>query len=206
MNSVNSLFVYNLLLTSRHSRSRGHGKLLPNTSTSGFSLLEMVVVVAILGILVAIQLPNVLGNIEKAKVAGAQAQISNAITECATAKVNGVTEKDLSYARPAMMDIVPSLYNNPPGYRWDTSLRRGCFDMRLIPVDSKGRVKRGEGYPYLYAKIASGGRIVKVADFCKPYKTIDFTKECMSWDPTVRQPGYRTMRNLADPEWAIKSN
>jgi len=206
MNSVNSLFAYRLVLVSSRFRARSLRTFRRASGDSGFSLLEMVVVVAILGILVAVQLPNVLGHIEKAKLTAAQAQISNAITECATAKINGVSERELSYVSPAMMDLVPALYNDPPGYKWERipAARRGCFDMRLKPVDRNGKLKRNEGYPMLMAKIASGGRIIKVADWCRPFKTIDFTKECMAWDPTMNSGSYRTTRNLKDPNWVRK--
>jgi len=206
MNSDSSLFAYRLVLVYSRFCARSLRTFRRASGDSGFSLLEMVVVVAILGILVAVQLPNVLGNVEKAKVTGAQAQISNAITECATAKVNGVSERELSYRNPAFIDIAPALYSDPPGYMWERTPQgsRGCFYMKLVPVDKNGTIRRNQGYPVLMAKIASGGRIVKVADFCKKFKTLDFMKECASWDPTITKPQGRTQRDLRHPEWALK--
>jgi len=206
MNSVNASFAYRLVLVSSRFRARSLRTFRRASGDSGFSLLEMVVVVAILGILVAVQLPNVLGNVEKAKVTGAQAQIGNAITECATAKINGVSEKELSYRNPAFIDIVPALHSDPPGYKWERTPAgaRGCFYMKLVPVDKNGTIKRNQGYPVLMAKIASGGRIVKVAEFCKKFKTLDFMKECESWDPTITKPQGRTRRDLRHPDWPFK--
>jgi len=54
------------------------------------------------------------------------------------------------------------------------------------------------------AKIASGGRIVKVAELCRPFKTLNFLKECKSWDPTITEPQGRTQRDLKHPDWPVK--
>ena len=168
---------------------------------SGFSLLEMVVVLAIIGILVGIQLPNVIGNTDKAKIIAAQSRVSNAITECATAKANGATEKDLvPQSNPNYYDLIPSMESNPTGYEWSGQ----CSAMVLTPVDSQGEIARKQGFPIFYAKIASGGRIIKVADYCRPYGSLDFTKDCIAWDPTIDRDTWRTGRNLKDANWARK--
>lgn len=174
------------------------------SQSEGFSLLEMVVVLAIIGILVAIQLPNVIGNTDKAKLIAAQTMISNAIAECATAKTNGAVERDLQYKSPKFADLVPSMLSNPSGFKWDSRPNAGCANMRLDPVYSDGTNASRQGFPRLMAKIAAGGRIIKVADQCKPRGTLDFTKECKAWDPTMSTTTYRTGRNLSDPNWPIK--
>jgi prepilin-type N-terminal cleavage/methylation domain-containing protein len=175
---------------------------------TAFSLLEMVVVLAIIGILVAIQLPNVIGNTDKAKFVSAQTQISNAITECATAKTNGASELELLYRSTKFAEHVPSMQTNPNGYKWDNRPFRGCTHMSLIPVDSEGNaIKRsaGAGFPKLHAKIASGGRIIKAAEACAPVGSLDFSKECKQWDYTLDIPNnYSTERDLNDPNWALK--
>lgn len=173
--------------------------------SEGFSLLEMVVVLAIIGILVAIQLPNVIGNTDKAKLIAAQSQISNAITECATSKTNGASELELRFSSLKFPDNVPSMLSNPNGYQWDSQPGRGCSYMRLNPVGSEGLPALNQGFPLLMAKLASGGRIIKVADFCRPVGTLDFTKECKSWDSSFNATTYRTGRDTSDPNWAIKS-
>ena len=173
----------------------------------GFSLLEMVVVLAIIGILVGIQLPNIIGNTDKAKFIGALTRISNAISECATAKTNGASEAELRYRSDKFIDLVPSMSSNPDGFRWDTQSSRGCNYMRLVPINSEGKTALNQGYPSLYAKIASGGRIVKVADFCKPLGTLDFSRDCTRWDPTnTAKNNYRTGRDLKDRNWNRKTD
>ena len=170
----------------------------------GFSLLEMVVVLAIIGILVSLQLPNVIGNTDKAKLIAAQTKITNAITECATAKANGASERDLKPIRnPNVYDLIPSAESSPKGFKWRFT---GCNYMALIPVDSDGETARNQGFPFLYAKVAPGGRIIKVADFCKPFSSLNFTDECTEWDPTnTAETNYRTGRDLGDPNWARKT-
>ena len=178
-----------------------HGRGQRLSASGGFSLLEMVVVLAIIGILVSIQLPNVIGNTDKAKLIAAQTRIANAITECATAKTNGASERDLQPKRnPNFYDLVPSMETSPSGYSFSGS----CNAMYLTPVDSDGSVARGQGFPYLYAMIAPGGRIVKVADRCAPYGSLDFTKECIAWDPTIDRESWRTGRDLNDVNWSRK--
>ena len=195
----------------RSSRSCLHRELLAiiaQEGRQGFSLLEMVVVLAIIGVLISIQLPNVIGNTDKAKFIAAQTRIANAISECATAKVNGASEKELRYKSDKFMDFVPSMSVNPDGYRWSNSNPNyGCSYMRLIPTNSDGETAKNEGFPYLMAKLASGGRIIKVADYCKPRGTLDFTKDCTRWDPTNTEDSeYRTGRDLDDPDWARMSS
>lgn len=115
------------LLLSRRLRRRGEG----------FSLLEMVVVLAIIGILVAIQLPNVIGNTDKAKFVAAQTQISNAVTECATAKTNGASEIELTFRSAKFLDQVPSMGTDPNGYKWDNAASRGVPLCAYCPWTAK---------------------------------------------------------------------
>ena len=186
------------LLSSRYSNR-------DSSRCGGFSLLEIVVVLAIMGILVAIQLPNVIGNTDKAKFIAAQARLSNAITECATAKSNGATELELIFVNPKFLDIVPSMEVSPEGYKWDSADGRGCNYMSLLPVDSDGNYAINNGYPILMAKLAPGGRIVKVAHACQPYLSLDFTRECNRWDPTnTAATNYLTGRNLESSTWERK--
>ena len=198
-NRSRSNILYHLLLS-----AQGRRRLL--SESDGFSLLEMVVVLAIIGILVAIQLPNVIGNTDKAKFIAAQTRISNAISECATSKTNGASERELMYMSEKFVDLVPSMEADPEGYTWDRAPNRGCSFMRLFPTDSDGNNAFSQGYPILMAKLASGGRIVKAADLCRPLGTLDFSKDCARWDPTnTAENSYRTGRDLATPNWSRKS-
>ena len=191
------------LTCKRSSLKRALLTRLASVDQRGFSLLEMVVVLAIIGILVAIQLPNVIGNTDKAKFIAAQTRISNAISECATSKTNGASELELSFRSDKFIDLVPSMSVNPEGYRWDIRPPLGCSYMRLIPTNSSGENAMNLGYPILMAKLASGGRIIKVADLCRPLGTLDFTKDCSRWDPTnTEDTDYRTGRDLTDRDWA----
>ena len=196
-----------LLSCNRSGLKRELLERLARVDQQGFSLLEMVVVLAIIGILVAIQLPNVIGNTDKAKFIAAQTRISNAISECATSKTNGASERELSFRSEKFIDLVPSMSVDPEGYTWDNGDSRGCSFMRMFPTDSDGERAVGQGYPILMAKLAAGGRIVKVAESCKPLGTLDFSKDCSRWDPTnTPDNNYRTGRDLTDSNWARKSS
>ena len=175
--------------------------------SDGFSLLEMVVVLSIIGILVSIQLPNVIGNTDKAKFIAAQTRISNAITECATAKTNGSSESELRFSNSDFLDLVPSMERSPDGYIWDSGPSSGCAYMRLIPISSNGDRAYLQGFPVLMAKLAPGGRILKVADWCRPYGSLDFTADCHRWDPTnTEDTKYRTGRDLDTDTWRRKDS
>ena len=174
---------------------------------NGFSLLEMVVVLSIIGILVSIQLPNIIGNTDKAKFIAAQTKVSNAITECATAKTNGSSESELRFANKDFLELVPSMERSPDGYIWDSGPSSGCSYMRLIPVSSNGDRAYLQGFPVLMAKLAPGGRIIKVADWCRPYGSLDFTADCHRWDPTnTADTKYRTGRDLDTKNWDRKDS
>lgn len=167
-------------------RAHGFGRV------SGFSLLELVVVIAVLGILTAVSLPALIGNTERARMASAKAALQNAITECAVAKQDGRTERELTFpsARTSSgkrgeldADMVPSLFARPDGFRFDES-RGGCSAMYLMPVDRDGEVVLREGYPILQAKLGSRGRVIKAFQLCQATPSVDLTKDCNSWDST----------------------
>lgn len=168
----------------RHSRS--------TASLGGFSLLELVVVVAILGILTAVSLPALLGNTERARMASAKVALQNAITECAVAKQDGRSEQELTFVgattstgKPGLMtaDVIPSLFARPDGFRFDES-KGGCSGMYLMPIGKDGNVAMREGYPILQAKLAARGRVVKAFQFCQATATVDLESDCNSWDST----------------------
>jgi len=152
---------------------------------SGFSLLELVVVVAILGILTAVSLPALMGNTERARIVSAKAALQNAVSECAVAKQEGATTEELSFVGDnglvANPDRIPSLMSNPDGYSFDKT-KGGCHAMYLIPDETTGPGPTGSGYPILQAKLAPRGRIVKAFQFCQKSSTVDLVSDCMSWD------------------------
>ena len=156
-----------------------------SSAASGFSLLELVVVVAILGILTAVSLPALMGNTERARIVAAKTLLQHAITECASARQDGFTQEQLSFQGGDGLinhpDRVPSLMSSPDGYNYDRS-RGGCHAMYLVPDQTTGPGASGSGYPILQAKLGPRGRIVKAFQFCQKTSTVDLTRDCTSWD------------------------
>jgi len=63
---------------------------------NGFTLIELMVVVAIVGILTAIGLPKLTEAQDKAKIAAAQAELSNVSKECSLHLISGTTQPTLA--------------------------------------------------------------------------------------------------------------
>jgi len=127
----------------------------------------MVVVLAIIGILVAIQLPNIIGNTDKAKLIAAQATSSSAITECATAKTNGATEDELYYSNPSFVDLVPSMFANPSGYKWSNESWKGCEKWFSLQSIRKTILSGRKAFLTLWQSLH------QVAKYSKQYKAAD---------------------------------
>ena len=64
-----------------------------NRKVKGFSLIELVVVIAVLAVLIAIALPNFLGVQRDAKVSSAKNTLTNIIKECAVKSSRGGPER-----------------------------------------------------------------------------------------------------------------
>ena len=62
-----------------------------NKKQNGFTLIELMVVVAIVGILTAVGLPKLTEAQDKAKIAAAQAELSNISKECSLHLISGTT-------------------------------------------------------------------------------------------------------------------
>lgn len=103
-------------------------------ATAGFTLVELMVVIAIIAILATIVGANVLGNLEDANRGKAQAQIRNFKTAIVTYKLQFKT----------FPDNLDQLINNP---------KRSFLDAREIPLDPWGN-------PYVYTVSGSNFRIV----------------------------------------------
>ena len=69
-----------------------------NKKQNGFTLIELMIVVAIVGVLSAVGLPELTKAQDRAKVAAAKAQITNAGKECSLELISGIAggEVDLS--------------------------------------------------------------------------------------------------------------
>ncbi len=72
----------------------------------GFSLIELVVVVAVLAVLSAIAIPNFLGISDDAAARTAQQAVLNAVKECQASKARRKTELTDVFAAPNMADFV----------------------------------------------------------------------------------------------------
>jgi len=79
------------LLQAYLSNPRTRRALSKKPGQTGFSLIELVVVIAVLAVLVAIALPNFLGVSDDASVRSAQQAVINALKECQAAKARGKT-------------------------------------------------------------------------------------------------------------------
>jgi prepilin-type N-terminal cleavage/methylation domain-containing protein len=155
-------------------------------SSAAFSLLEMVIVVAILGILTAVSMPALMGNTDRARIVAAKVAIQNVLAECAVAKQEGFEGSSLilpSEGGSLNVDIIPSFFSKPDGYSFDTT-KGGCHAIYLVPDVGTGSGSLGKGYPILQAKLASRGRVIKAFQFCQATSSVDLTKECESWDST----------------------
>ena len=89
----------------------------------GFTLIEIMVVVIIIGILAAIVAPNVIGRIDDAQIVKAEAEISNIENAMQFFRLDNFTY-------PTSEQGIDSLVTNPndPGVR---NLKTGCYLDRM---------------------------------------------------------------------------
>lgn len=73
---------------------------------AGFSLIELVVVIAVLAVLVAIALPNFLGVTDDAASRSAQQAVVNAVKECQASKARGETDINNAFGTPTLNDFI----------------------------------------------------------------------------------------------------
>jgi prepilin-type N-terminal cleavage/methylation domain-containing protein len=79
---------------------------------AGFSLIELVVVIAVLAVLTAIALPNFLGVSDDAAARAAQQAVITAFKECQVHKARGVTGATASFASAPVNDFDVSAVAN----------------------------------------------------------------------------------------------
>ena len=62
----------------------------------GFSLIELVVVVAVLAVLIVVALPNFQGVTDDAAASAGKKYLADAVTECTVARTRGITDKKIT--------------------------------------------------------------------------------------------------------------
>ena len=107
----------------------------------GFTLIEIMVVVIVLGILAAVVIPNLTGRTDDARVAKAQADIANLKTALENYKLH-------MRHYPSEEDGLDVLRNKPSGD--DAELWKGPYLTKSVPKDPWGN-------PYHYYQPAPNG-------------------------------------------------
>jgi len=103
----------------------------------GFTLLELVIVIAILSLLAAIIAPKMMGRADDAKIADAKIQIRNLETALKLYKLDNGSYPDTEQGLEALISK-PTTGNVPNKYR-----EGGYLEQKKIPLDPWGN-------PYIY--------------------------------------------------------
>ncbi len=112
---------------------------LRRSAENGFSLVELMVVLVIIGLLTAIVAFNVLPQQDKAMAGKARADIANIDSALEMYKLNNLTFPPPGEGLQALVakDIIKKLPNDPWGrpYRYDNPGRRGDVDVYSLGAD-----------------------------------------------------------------------
>jgi len=135
------------LLQAYLSNHRTRRVLSQKPGQAGFSLIELVVVIAVLAVLVAIALPNFLGVSDDASVRSAQQAVINALKECQAAKARGKTNTSSTgntFGAVALTD-----FDVTPVANGSASLAAGtpCFDSSSGIVSLRATPKVTNKFP-----------------------------------------------------------
>ena len=137
---------------------------------NGFSLLELVVVVAVLAILASLALPNFTGVIRDAKISAAKSSLVNIMKECVATSLRLGREAKISEVVSAKSTINPfgdrfGLNFRSDGFTYDTSLTSnqqitssdGCY--RISAKSTTDGVVNGKPigrYPHFMIEFSGG--------------------------------------------------
>lgn len=108
-----------------------------NSRSSGFTLLEIIVVVFILSLLAAIVAPRIIGRTDDARIAEAKIQIKNFETALKLFKLDSGFYPDTQQGLEALT-VKPLTGKTPQSYR-----EGGYLEQKKIPLDPWGN-------PYIY--------------------------------------------------------
>ncbi len=156
----------------------------------GFSLIELVVVIAILSILTSIALPRFLNIRKDAQIAQAKNALATVIKECKVAEVRG---------KSMLLSDIPSARASLPGYRLSTGQLFGSDFLaeECYRTDLNGTMLL-EAWPIVPAGYPLGtqpAKIMPVFAFEYNRNTGDVARLCQVWSDAEYLAG---CENLAD--------
>ena len=132
------------LLQAYLSTPRAQRALNRKPGEKGFSLIELVVVVAVLAILSAIALPNFLSITDEASVNGVKNTLATIVKECAVKIARGETGDDLNFNAPEL-----------DSSNFVFTLTKGSGSK--CASDNEYEAKPKTGYDYATFKVTQGG-------------------------------------------------